>query len=432
MQLPSIDQNICGQWTEQQQGFYNALPFYFMEGQANYRKYYPVWSKIASGKVAWKPNMGPLMRTVVAEPTPILRQQAFPNALSVAPLTDIINYRERKLDSAPRWQDFVSPHFNWYPEFNDFMRHIDQTLTNITRQITVFEETFIRTNVFHRSPYVYVCGVGLVAAPTGEGNAAGTAGKTNTWLQAQIAALSGSQDKYLTFSNLFKAMNEFEQSVGATPFEGTGAPGADSSPLNERFALVQSPESWNNFVDDPWTKENRPLGLNIVTEQFKGDIFGRIRSKLETKPLRFAINVNFLPSTPDPETIELNADREDFGRTIPNSTYATVAGSPVEVAFLVGGPNYDVIELGPPPSEFTREMTQGQGIKMNWNGKPYLTKNFLVPCLTSDGTTISYEANSFGRYLRLQATANVGVRAVNPQNILPIIYMRRVGITTSL
>jgi hypothetical protein len=429
MDLPAIDQNICGAWTEQQLTFYNALPFYFMEGQAQYRKRWPTWSKILSGKVAWKPQMGDTMRTVVAEPTPILRQQAFPNLLNVSPLTDVVNYRERKLDSKPRWQDFVSPHFNFYPEFTDFMRHIDRTLENITKQISQFEEVFIRTNMFHRSPYIYVAGVGLVDAPTGEGNAAGTSGKTTAWLQAQMAALAGTADGYLTLETLFKALNEFEQTVGATPFDGSGTPGGDSSPLNERFCLVQSAESWNNFVNDPWTKENRPLNMNIVTDSFKGDLFGRIRSKLESTPMRYALDVDFSPSLPNPELIELNTDREDYQRTKPNPAYAKVVNAPVEVAFLVGGPNYDGIEVGPPPSEFTRDLSQGDAIKMSWNGKPYMNKNFLVPCLNGDGS-VQYDANSFGRFLRLQATATVGVRAVNPQNILPIIFKRRVGITT--
>jgi len=429
MQLPALDQSVCASWTQQQNDFYNALPFYFMEGQAQHRKYWETWSKLATGKVSWKPNMGSTMRTVVNEPTPIIRQQAFPNALNVAPKTDVVNYRERKFDSAPRWQDFVSPHFNWYPEFTDFMKHIDETLKNITKQIIVFNETFIRTNMFHRAPYVYICGVGLVVAPTGEGNSAGTAGKTNAWLQAQFSALSGSQSKYLTFAELFKALNFFEQTIGGTPFDGPGTPGQESNPLNERFCLVQSAESWNQFVDDPWTKENRPLNMNIVTDGFKGDLFGRIRSKLEAKPLRFKVDANFVPTLPDPETMEANTDREDYGRTKPNPDYSDPAASPIEVSFLVGGPNFDTIELGPPPSEFIRDLPQGQGIKMNWNGKPYLNKNFLVPCM--NGSTLEYEANSFGRYLRLQATANVGVRATNPQNVLPIIHARKVGITTA-
>lgn len=433
MQLPAIDQNICAQWTQQANDLYNKLPYYFMEGQAQYRKWWATWPKLL-GSVAWKPNMGDTMRTVVAEPTPVMRQQAFPELLNTTPLTDVVNYRERKLDSKPRWQDFVSPHFNWLPEFQDFMKHIDRTVENINKQTIMFENIFYRTQIWHRSPYVYIAGVGLVDAPTGEGNSAGTSGKTNAWIGGQLASLAGATDGSLSLAELFKALNAFEQEIGATPYEGSGTPGADSSPLNERYALVQSGESWNNFFNDPWIKENRPLGMNIVTDNFKGDLFGRIRSKIEKYPFNIKADANFVPSFPVPELIEEDPNREDFGRTKPNPDYSKPSNSPYAVAWLLGGGSYDMIEVGPPPSEFTRNLPLGEFSKMNWNGKAQLTKNFLVPCSPTGGggNTINYDTNSFGRYLRAQATVTVGCRQTNPQNVLPIIYKRRIGINSAV
>lgn len=432
MDIPAIDQNICGQWTEQEIGLYNKLPFYFMEGQAQFRKYWTTYSKVLTGRVPWKPNMGDTMRTVVAEPAPVIRQTAFPELLSVLPKTDVISYFERKLDSQPRWQDFVSPHFYFLPEFQDFMKHVDKTMDNINRQISIFEDVFYRTQIFAKAPYVYVAGVGLVSAPTGEMNAAGNAAgsKTLAWIQAQIADLSGAGEAYLSFKELFKILNAAEQEIGMTPYEGSGAPKADSSPLSQKFALIVSGEEWNNFVDDPWLKENRPLNMNIVTDEFRGDLWGRIIVKLERYPMRMAIDANFLPSFPNPEATELNIAQEDYGRTKPNLIYARPSSSPVGVAFLIGGPNYDIIDIGPPPSSFTSSMTEPDALKMNWNGKAYMTKNFLVPCAMADGTVVQ-DANSFGRYLRLQGTTTVGSRATNSQNVLPIIFKRRVGVTTA-
>lgn len=429
MELPSIDQNICGAWTEQQNNFYNSLPFYFMEGQTQHRKYWPVFEKLC-GRVNWKPNMGPLMRTVVAEPTPVLRQFATPVTLDTTPLADVINYRERKLDSRPHWQDFVSPHFNWYPEFVDFMKHVDNTMANINTQIEVFENTYYRTQFLAKAPYVYVAGVGLVDAPTGEINstmdAAGS--KTTAWLQnAVMAPLAGVASGYLTFQEIFKVLNAFEQEVGGTPYEGTGMPKADSSPLNQKFCLVMSGEAWNQLVDDPWLKENRPLNMNIVTDVFKGDLWGRVICKLERLPLRASLDANFSPTFPVPETIELNPDSEYYGRTKPNPAYSKPINAQVEMAMFVGGPNYDIIEPAPPPAAFTSSMPIPDALKMNWNSRAYMTKNFLVPCKNADGTVV-YDANSFGRYLRLQATTWVGARATNPFNILPIFFKRRVGV----
>ena len=437
MELPSIDQNVCGSWTEQQIDLYNKLPFYFMEGQAQYRKYWATYEKLF-GKVQWKPNMGDTMRTVIPEPTPVMRQTAFPELLSVLPKTDVINYLERTLDSKPRWQDFMSPSFYFLPEFQDFMKHIDKTMENINRQITIFEDVFYRTQILSNAPYVYVSGVGLIPAPTAEMNAAldATDSKTAAWFQNEVVIpLLGVQDGTLSFKTLFQAFNAGEQEIGMTPYEGTGMPKADSSPLNEKFALIASNEDWNNFVDDPWLKENRPLNMNIVTDGFRGDFFGRIVTKLERYPLRFALDANGVPSLPNPEVTELNSAVSAYHRTKPNPVYAkpsgTTAGSysPIAMALLVGGPNYDVIESGPPPASFTSDMAQPDALKMNWNGKAYMTKNVLVPCKDADGNTF-YDANSFGRYLRLQATTWVGARAANPQNILPIFFKRRIGLTT--
>ncbi len=432
MEIPSIDQNICGAWTEQQIDLYNKLPFYLLEGQTQYRKYWETWSKVLNGRVSWKPNMGDTMRTVVAEPTPVMRQTAFPNLLREIPKTDIISYLERKLDSKPRWQDFVSPNFYFLPEFQDFLKHIKKTQENLDRQMMIFEDVFYRGQAFYKAPYVYVVGVGLVAAPTADGNDTfdATGSKTAAWLQNEVfAPLSGVAPGNLSFQELFKVLNAFEQEVGGTPYEGNGMPQADSNPLREKFCFVTSGETWNNFVDDPWLKENRPLNMNIVTETFKGDLWGRITCKLERYPMRFTLDGSFLGTLPDPETTELNPDREDYGRTLPNPSYARPSISQVEVGFLIGGPNYDIIDPAPPPAEFTRDIDIGDVSKMNWNGKSYLNRNFLTRCTNAANEEVT-DSNSFGRYIRLQGTKWVGSRATNAFNVLPVFFKRRIGVNT--
>lgn len=429
MQLPAIDQNICGSWTQQNVDFYNRLPYYFQKGQAECRKQWATFSKLVN-KVPWEPNMGDTMKRVMIEPSPVLRQDAFPNLLSQTPKTDIINVRERVATGKPRWQDFQSPSFNWVPSFQDFMKgNIQPTMENITRQMSLFEESFLRTYIWSWSPYVYIAGYGLVAAPQADPDSTYTTGKSTNWMQAQCALLAGVPDGTLTFQEVFKALNVFEQEVGATPFSGSGLPSGDSQALNEKFALVTSTEVWNNFTNDPWLKENRPINMNIVSDAFKGDLFGRITTKMEYLPRRLKLDNDFVPSIVAPQTVQLDPDRDDYGRTYPNPNYSKISnidgiGSQIEIGYLVGGNAYSSIEVGPPPGDFTKNDP-----KMNWNGKPYLTKDFLVPCADSAGT-ISRDANSFGRYLRLQGTVNVGCVGDNKFNIMPIIYKRRVGITT--
>ena len=431
MQLPSIDQNVCGDWSQKQVDLYHKLDYYLEEARSLYRKHWVVWPKLLS-PVKWKPNNGPVMRRVATEPTPIMRQEAYPERINKAAKVDVVDVRERSIDTSVHWQKFISPHFNFLPDFQDFMKHIDDNMENLNKQMTMFEDVFYRTRLFQHAPYVYVAGVGLIPAPVGDGDVLGSSAKTWAWLQAEcFVPLMGTGDGggYLTFEELFKASHLAETEVGMTPFEGTGTPGGDSSPLNQRFALIQSPESWSNFVNDPWLKENRPINMNIVTEGFKGDLWGKLRSRQERfswRP-RLGANLNVL-DFPAPEIIEENPDREDFGRTKPNPLYTRTANCPIECGYLVGGKSGDYVEVGPPPGAFTRD-TEGGGIKMNWNGKAYLTKEFLVPCADQEGNRIM-DMNSWGEYIRAQAALSCGISIMNSHNILPVIYKRRIGVST--
>lgn len=429
MQIPSINQNLCGDWTEEQVGLYNKLPFYLMEAESKHRKKWITYKPLL-GTINWKANSGAVMRRVMPEPTPIMRQEAYPRLISQEPLTDVISYRERTSDTQLAWQDFESPHTSFLPEFQDFMRHIQKRIENINMQMTHFEDTFYRTMLLHYAPFVYICGVGLVAAPAGTPSPDGSTGKSNAWLQAQIAAmLSSGQPGNLSFANLWLAMNAGITEVGMTPYEGNGKPSGDSNPLNEKYCLIAGEQEWNNFTNDPWVKENRPLSMDIVTGAFRGDFFGRIRQKIERWPLYYAVDEEYSPSLPVPELTEEDPDRPDYGMTKPNPTYAKPANSPIGIAFLFGNSPADAVNPGPPPPEFTRDLDQGAAIKMNWNGKTYLTKNFLIPCADANGTRV-YKTNSHGRYIKAQGTLNLAISLINVRNVLPIIFKRQVGVTT--
>lgn len=443
MNLPALDQNICGAWTQQQTDTYNKSPFFFMKKEIDTRKSWLTFQKLL-GSISWKPNQGDTMRVVGAEPTPVLRQTAYPTRIHTGTVTaDVIAYRERKMDAFVYEHNFVTPHFYFVPEWTDFMKHIDETITNVNRQIVIYEDTFYRTMLTDKAPYIYIAGIGLVPSPTGIGNAAGDAGgsKTNAWWVNQIVALLGVPEGYLSFSELFKVLNDAENSIGMSPFDGSGTPRMDSTSLDGRYLLIGHNEVWNNFVNDPWTKENRPLNMDIVTGPFKGDIFGRIRFRHERWARRFNIdteNPSALLSYA-PETVELNTAAENFGQTQPNLQYTQIVPnpdanqiqecSPYELAYLVGRTPGDSIDVGPPPAEFTRSMPAGEGVKMNWNGKTYLTKDFLIPCTDANGVA-TVEMNSWGRYARGQATATLGVSLFNNRNFLPILFKRRVGINT--
>jgi hypothetical protein len=416
---------------------YQKLPFYLEKVDAEMRARYSVWDKLLTDTIPWKQNMGNLMRLVMVEKSPVLRQEARPSTLSEDPLRDIFNVRERTAEARLHWHEFVSPHFRFQSSFEDFLKgNLIPTRKNIEEQIRIYADMFYRTHIWDNSPNVYFAGVGAVAAPvgtTGVGSAA-VSNKTAAWIQSNLANADFQSGRGgLTFAELFKALNTFESDIGATPYEGTGQPGGDSMPLNERYCLVCSPEAWNQFVDDEWLKENRQINMNIVTEAFRGDIWGKIRAKLEKYPRRFSVDEDFLPTSAAPETSVVDPESQDYGRTIPGPSYASITGSPIEVAWLVGGKHYRRIGLGPPPQFFAGGTGDPQKLAgMNWNGQVYHNKNFLIPCVPAGGGDPIMRMNEFGHYVRFQAELGLGIVGPHAFNIMPIVFKRRVGITTVL
>ena len=424
MQIPAIDQNVCGDWSQDDRSAYAQLPYFLELGKTMFRQRWAVWGKLL-GSRDWQKNQGDTMKVVMIEPSPVIRQFANPNLLAENPLVDVINVAERTATAQLHWQDFMSPVFGWLPSFESFLKgHITPAMDNINKQITVFEEMFFRRYILDWSPYVYVAGVGIVDAPQGTGD---DNGKPDAWIQAQLTSLAGvANGGYLSFKEIYQALSAFEEDIGATPYDGTGTPGGDSSPLNEKYCLIQSNESWNALIDDPWLKENRPLNMNIVNGAYKGDYFGKIMSRIERYPINIAVDNNFAPTYNVPETKETNPDNALYNRTYPNPTYSKPVNSPFQMSFLVGGMAYDRLNPGTPPPDFTKPL---DGRDMDWSGKTYLTKNFLVPCNTT-GNETHYDTNSFGRYLRLQASWAGGIIGTNTFNVLPILHKRKRVLTT--
>lgn len=414
MQLPAIDQDICGSWSQLDIDTYNTVPYYLVKATSEYRRDWSVFGNLLDN-VNWKPNQGPLMKTVMTERSPVIRQTAYPELLSETPTVDIPLTRERTATGAPRWHDFETVPFNWYPEFNDFLPHVTDSLNDVNRQVMIYEEMFYKTYMWNMAPYVYVAGVGLVAAPQSEDASA----KSDAWLQALLNAIPNTGSGQLSYAEMFNALNLFEQQVGGTPYSGSGVPGKDSSPLTGKYGLVTSGEVYNSWAADPWVQVNRPLALNLISDAMYGDPWGRFVTKLEAYPRRFAVDAGAATITEyDPETVELNPDADDYGRTKPNPNYARPQVSQFAVSWLVGGKSYSKIKAGPPPGDFTKIDPM-----MDWNGKAKIIKTMMVPCKNAAGETVQV-FNERGRYLKGIATLNTGIIGNNKFNIMPIIHRR--------
>ena len=404
-------------WTEQDRDLYNRLPIYMAKVQSEAIKYYARWPKMLQS-IPWEANMGYTMRGVSKRPSPVLRAQAFPNAMSGLPKKDVVEVREVKEDTILYRQDFESNLMHFLPNFVDFLTDsVDKTNEDLVEKIMIYGDQFYRTAIFHGAPKVWVCGkaVPMTIAPYWASPNISEA-KDQATRQALIAQCNSTLDAQ-TLSQISTAMYTDE---GVVPFSGKVlGDGSDGSQFKHKYCLVTATEVWDHLVHDTYIKANRPLGMNIITDGFFGSLFGRWTTMFERYELRIAAD----GSIPAPETIEEGANAYNQGEPVPNPAYNN---APFAVAFAVGGEGYRSVRIGPPPSEWTG-MTDKAFSRLDWNGKVDITKNVLVPCLDQNGTTV-LDTNKRGEYIQLIASIALGIAPVRRRNILPIIYKRaRIG-----
>lgn len=431
--IPAIDQVLCNVWPEIPTDLYQKYSFYLVKAEAEKRKWKQTWTNLITDTVAWTPNMGTIMRSVIVEDAPIIRAEARPRYITSDPLEDIFMTQERLAEARLQWQDFSTPHFQFVPSFQDFMKgHLVPARKTLERQVMVYEDLFYRTFAWDNAPYLYVAGQGLQEVPTGVTVSSGNlvSNKTAAVLQNLILTGTGGPG-YLTLQELFNTAAVFAEEVGATPYSGDGLPDGDNKIVDQKFVLLCSNEAWMQFTNDPFVKENRPLAMNILNSAFKGPLWDTLVGRIEQYPKRFKVDANMVPTETVPETRDANPASPEYNRTKPLAEYKRVDQSPFEIAWLIGGANYKRINSGPPPEFFagpTNDPSKLAG--MSWNGQIYPTRNFLIPCKDSDGN-VQYKTNDRGRYIKWQGSLNLGCLPLHPFNVMPILFRRRRGVTST-
>lgn len=426
--LPSIDNSTCAAWLENDIDLYNSYDFFLAKTQVERRKQNMVFSKLTKKK-PWKANMGSIMRGVRKNPSPHLRQFAFPNPITAQPKVDTLNVTETKSDAILYWQDFESPALSFLPSFQDFLDHVTDHGEDIMEKIERYEEVFIRGMMFHMSPFMFIARgdqMTLVNTTPFNGLTAlnpATMGKTTATLAGFVNQYQG-DISHLTMRSLAHGLTQMSVNLGIPPFSGTGLPTGDDKALDQKYALITHEEAWTQFSFDPYLQQHKNCDLDVVNDSFRGSLFGRLTAKLETMPMYMKSDGTFA----EPEIrVETDVALND-GETVPNPTYTgldSLTGSPYAISYLCGNIGYDSIQVGPPPSAFTKDTPPHNFPAMQWNGEVYLTKDFLLECVDPITGAVRTKTNSKGRWLKYESTATLGIFPRQRRNVIPILHLRK-------
>lgn len=414
--MPSLNEEACQNWSDKDRNMYWQLPYFMQEVQASYFQTWNSWSKVFSKSIPWKPNMGKTMKIITSEPSPHLRQIATPGLIWDTPTVDVITINEHIEEAFIYRKRFMSDVFDWEPQFVDYLQHINDTTEDMVKKQDRYNDIFLRSFAFFRSPNVYISCANspLVLSPTAQGNEAGTAAssKNTAWLSARVMELG--QPGNLLMTEINRLSQIMSGSLRVPAYSGSNKP-VQNAGLDQKYVLKLSAEAWDQFVFDPWVLQNKAIDLNIVTDRFKGNLWGKIVCDIEDLPLRMLADGTF----PAPETVEMNAASPEYGLTVLNPTYDT---APYEWAFMHGAESYKKVTIGPPPAPFS-----SGDIKMEWNGKVKVDKNIIVKCKDNAGNEYSELNARWGEKLQLISQLTCGAAPIRPRHMVPILFRRYRG-----
>lgn len=423
--VPLVGNATVNQYAAEDVDKFQKLPFYLVKNEIKTFPQVKCWD-LMFGSQKWTPNMGSIMRGARPEYSPIGNTFVFPTNITTAPTKNVFETLESIEEARVKHQRFESKQIHFLPSFQDFWdNHLKFASTDITRQISFFNEQFIRGMVFFRSPNIFIAGNngGSAALGTAElvtgcpvNDPAATVpanGKTATFL-ADVAASVG---QTLTLKVVAKALQSLADDLRAPTFDGTLNAGRDNELVKGKYVLVTGSDAWTQFTWDPTVTALKSLNLDLVFDGFKGSLFGQVTTKLEQFPIRMDATGAFIA----PEVVDVITNK-----TRPNPAYTSLITAPFEWAFLCGSDAWKTLSVGPPPREFaSQSMSAGKFYKLRWNGEVQLTDQLILKYPNGE-----IDLNRYGTHVQLISQAVFGALAGEVNNILPICF-RRARISTT-
>ena len=416
------------------QAQFAQLPFYLVKNELNAFQAASIYDKLF-GTIPWIENSGDTMKAVTPQRSPVNRSFLFPNAISTVALKDVYTVTESEETAKIYAHKAESFQFNYLPNFQAFWdTYLQFQNKDLADKIALSNNQFIETNMWYNAINVYLCGTGLIGgAPRGMGNAAGNVAgtKTNAWLLALVNGVNGvgGVTQNLRLRDIYNAVMMLQEDLRAPSFSGLRNVAKDNEGVKGKYVLVTSAEQWLNFTWDPDVLNKlqglAPCDLNLLSQDFRGMLFGTVTTKITPYPIRFsgadikdaAGTVLWAAGSPiDPEIYDAT-DR----KWKPNPYYTSVNSAQFEVNWLLGDGFAKTIKVGPPPKEFANQSISAQKFyKMQWNGEIRLTDQVFI--YDANGNIVDF--NSYGEQLKFQSKLTYGYLTSEPRNAFPIILKR--------
>jgi hypothetical protein len=410
-------------YTEQDTNLYNKLPYHLAAMAAGLFPIWHVYDKLY-GSREWQQNEGTTLKGVAVEHSPIGRQMFFPKPITAMPNRDVHEVKERTETAVLYRHNYETPYINFLGSFQDFRKkQIPFAMEDLTRQIAVANDQFIRTFMFHYCPNVLIAGKPVtgaangfdggdfIGAPSGIGSIDGSTAKSTAWLQ-QALSYVGSGFTYKLAKKCGVIMMEDLQ---APAFEGMQNMPKQNERIKGKFVIVGSNEAYEAFEFDEYIQSRDKHTISAEDAEFSGGIGSRMIWKTERFPLRIADDGTF----PEPQTYESNPNAFNYGETVPNPAYINAN---FEVAFVCAAGAYETIKVGPPPAEFAKKMSAKTFAELRWNGEARITDNILINIGVPEAPI--FTTNKYGEFVQLFADTVHGILPVNRRNVFMVIYRR--------
>jgi hypothetical protein len=420
---------------EQDRNRFMRLPIWVAQQQT---KLIPLWNRWQGkyGSIKWEDAKGDVLQGILEEHSPIVSQITRPALITERPRVTQIEHTERYNFGRMRRHHFESPLIRWINNFRDFRRtQIQFAMKDITRQIGIAHDNFLRWSVVNFAPHIYIVGdtqgEGYVYnnVPSGEVVYGQADPKGPAFWENMISRIG--PNGTLNFRQICNIRSVARNVLGIPPWESlpSGAP-KENEILKGKWMATGDGAIYESLTMDETILNIKNDKIDLINSEFMGIISGNIAFYQERFPIVFTADGQLPPPEITLSDIPMTDDQKVHSPFTPDG--AGKNGQPVMNPAYVKGPAglmhfegyqaFEALEVGPPPKEFSgKGISEEKFTKMDWSGVVRVTSNVFERF--PDG---SIQTNKYGELLQLISDVTMGIITRTPRNYMPVLYRRNI------